>query len=51
MTPLATWLARWVLRPLVLPALAMLYAVMMLGLVLVVGTGEIDNVYVDVGAQ
>ncbi len=49
MTPLVMLLTRWVPRPLVLPALALLYAAMMLALMLVGGVSDIDIVYVDAG--
>ena len=51
MTPLSAWLAQRVPPALVLPATAAIYAVMMLGLVVVGGGSDIDIAYVDVGRK
>lgn len=51
MTPLSGWLARIVPPSLVLPALAVIYAVMMVGLLLAGGGGGTDIAYVDVGRK
>jgi hypothetical protein len=51
MTPLSAWLARIVPPAFVLPTLAVIYAVMMLGLILVGGGGGTDIAYVDVGRK
>ncbi|MFM9827969.1 MAG: hypothetical protein ACKVOB_04375 [Sphingomonas sp.] len=51
MTPLSLWLARIVPPSLVLPALAVIYAVMMLSLLLAGGGGGTDIAYVDVGRK
>jgi hypothetical protein len=48
MTPLLRILLRFVPRPLALIALALAYAVMMIGLMATRGSGKSDIIYVDV---
>lgn len=51
MTPLALWLSTQIPQKFVPPALAALYAAMILGLLLFGRTGDMDIAYIDVGWQ
>lgn len=48
MTPIAKFLERFVPRPLVVPALALVYAAMLTAVLLVGNASSADNVYLDV---
>lgn len=49
MTPLATLLARLLPRPLVLPALVLIYAACLLSLLLYGTSATLDIAYIDIG--
>ncbi|MEP7222260.1 MAG: hypothetical protein ABI673_06285 [Novosphingobium sp.] len=48
MTALSRLIARYLPRPFVLPALALAYALMIVGLLATRGSGKADIIYVDV---